>query len=100
MRKQERENAQREEAEEAEEESHVELGKEFQTIGSLNESAAPAGGGFFLTEQPLVADEADRTNVVRVPDLIGAKDVETGTREDEKVRVSQMFASATNNNYE
>ena len=33
-----------------------------------NESA-----GFFLTEQPIVADADDRKNMVKIPDLLGAR---------------------------
>ena len=55
------------------------------------------GGGFFLTEQP-VLDSDDRKNYVKIPDLLEERKVDSLAEEPPKV--NDMFAFASNKSFE
>lgn len=75
----------------------METAKEFQTIHSVNEVVMQNGGGFFLTEQPMV-DCDDRKNYVKIPDLLEEKKGDIIVAEP--VGVGEMFAFASNKSFE
>ena len=50
-----------------------------------------------MTEQPIVAEADDRKNMVKIPDLLGARNDQEG---EDVVHVSQMFAQTSDKSIE